>query len=312
MPVDALRNPSILAVQFGMIAVILNPRSGSVSDAEKLVADIIAALPGARILMPQAPGEAASLAAQAAVEGCKTILAAGGDGTLNEVLNGVMPHAAEVQLGLLPLGTGNDFARTLKLPADLSQTLEIIKAGNLRQFDVVRVSGRDRPRYFLNIAAGGFSGAVSEKLTPELKSTWGPLSYFRGMVEALPELKPFACELTLDDHQSLSLSILNLVIANAPFVAKGIPIAPEADPSDGWLDVIAIRETSGPRLALLTPQALTGNHLLNEDVFFVRAKRVAVNATPRMPFNTDGELIGDSPWVFDVCHLAVTMIVPEE
>lgn len=295
-----------------MIAVILNPRSGSVADAEKVTAEINAALPGARIFTAQKSGEATALASRALADGCETLIAAGGDGTLNEVLNGLMSSGAAVPLGLLPLGTGNDFARTLGLPSELTLALEVIRGGNLRPLDVVRVSGGGRERYFLNVAAGGFSGTVSEKLTPELKATWGPLSYLRGMIEALPELTPYDCQLTLDDEAPTMLRVLNLVVANAPFVAKGIPIAPEADPGDGWLDVIAIRETSGARLALLAPQVLTGNHLANDDVFHARARRIAIDATPQMPFNTDGELIAESPWTFEVCSHAISMFVPSE
>lgn len=293
-----------------MTAFILNPKSGSVTALDEVLAGIKGTFPGARVFIGEAAGDAQRDAAAAVDAGFGTVIAAGGDGTLNDVLNAIMPHSAKVRLGLLPLGTGNDFARTLEMPADLSAALEVLRAGQTRAVDVVQATSGKTRRHFLNASAGGFSGVVNEKLTDEVKAAWGPLSYIRGMIEALPELSPYACRLILDDEPPFELSCFNLVVANGRALAKGIPIAPEADPTDGWLDLVAIRETSGARLALLVPLVLAGRHLESDDVLFRRARRIAIHAAPSMAFNTDGETFGDTPLVFEVQPRAVEMIAP--
>lgn len=293
-----------------MIAVILNPKSGAVEEVEELTRRVERSLPGAKVFVGEAPGDARRQAAEAAAQGFDTIVAAGGDGTLNEVLNGMLPHADRVRLGLLPLGTGNDFARVLALPPELDPALDALQLGHTRRFDIIRIRGAATVHHFINVSAGGFSSTVSEKMTSELKAAWGPLSYLRGMLGSLAELAPYACELTIDEDPPIPLSIFNLVIANAGFVARGIPIAPAADPADGLLDIVAIREAPGARLALLAPLVLTGQHLESEDIFFRQARKVAVTSAPAMPFNADGEMIGESPLIFEILPQAVTMTVP--
>ena len=102
------------------------------------------------------------------------IVSAGGDGTLNEVVNGIAQTGCNAALAVFPLGTGNDFARTLGVPTGLDSAIEQIMAGRTRAIDLVRVTS-DSVRYFVNVSSGGFSGVVDEKLTPEMKRTWGPL-----------------------------------------------------------------------------------------------------------------------------------------
>src|SRR5688572_1435180 len=165
------------------ICVILNPCAGSVHELTELVKQI-ETLPKAEVQMTKKGGSAARLARAALRKGCDMIVAAGGDGTLNEVINGLQENAGETRVGLIPLGTGNDFARSIGLPTDLEAALEVLRAGHTRAIDLVRVTS-DKARYFLNVSAGGFSGLVNEKLTPEMKKTWGPLAYLRSAAAAL-------------------------------------------------------------------------------------------------------------------------------
>lgn len=294
----------------GRLAVILNPGSGSVQNAEDIAKAISERLPTAELMQGRQAGDAERDARDAIAKGFDTIVVAGGDGTLNEVLNGVMEkEAARATLGLLPLGTGNDFARTLGVPLELEAALAIIEEGSVARLDVVRVTATST-RYFLNVSAGGFAGTVNEKMTPEIKANWGPLSYVRGMLEALPELSPYQVELTIDDQAPQHESAFNIALANARFVAKGVPIAPTAEAIDGLLDLVLVRETTLPRLALLVPQILAGGHLESEDVLHVLGRRIAIRATPPMTFNTDGEIFGDTPCIFEVLPKAVNFIVP--
>ena len=143
--------------------IICNPGAGSVDDRERF-AESWSGFP-ATVHFTEKTGDASRLAQEAVAEGCDLVIAAGGDGTLNEVINGVAPKAERVQVGLIPLGTGNDFARMLDLPESIDECIEVLRAGHARPTDLVRVTS-DRVRYFVNVSAGGFSGTVNEKLTP--------------------------------------------------------------------------------------------------------------------------------------------------
>src|SRR5947207_1272409 len=151
--------------------VILNPSAGNVRDLDEVVARL-AQLPNAEIRLTNKPGSAARFAKTALRKGRELIVAAGGDGTLNEVINGIGEDLGDACVGLIPLGTGNDFARTLGVPTDVEAAIDLILDGRQRAVDLVRVTS-DEVRYFVNVSAGGFSGLVDEKLTPEMKKTWG-------------------------------------------------------------------------------------------------------------------------------------------
>jgi diacylglycerol kinase (ATP) len=289
--------------------VILNRCAGSAKDIDPLL-DRLRPLPSTTVKVTSRRGSAVRFARTALKQGCELIVAAGGDGTLNEVVNGIGESATQVRIGLIPLGTGNDFARTLKLPRDLDQCLDLIRAGRTRAIDLVRVTS-DRVRYFVNVSAGGFSGLVNEKLTPELKSTWGPLAYIRSAAAALPELRAYLTRIALDDKETLSESLYNVIVGNGRFVAGGIPIAPEAEPDDGLLDLVLIPERPVTDLALLAPQILMGNHLSSASIIYRRAAKITVNSKPGMWFNVDGELVGNEPAVFEVLPRALQFVVGE-
>lgn len=289
--------------------IILNPSAGSVHELDDLVKQI-EQLPDSELQMSTKSGSAARLARAALRKGCNLIVAAGGDGTLNEVINGVQENSGEACVGLLPLGTGNDFARTIGLPTDLDAALEVLRAGHTRPVDLVRVTS-DEVRYFLNVSAGGFSGLVNEKLTPEMKKTWGPLAYLRSAAAALPDLRAYRTTLAFDNTESLTLDLYNAVVANGRYVAGGTLIAPEASIDDGLLDIILIQKRSAAELTLLAAQSVMGAHLSNDAVVFRRAAKVTVNSKPGMWFNVDGELVGNEPACFEILPRALKFVVPK-
>ena len=289
--------------------VILNPIAGSVKDPDALV-EKLRSLPGISVKVSARRGSASRFARTALKNGCDIIVAAGGDGTLNEVINGIGEQTGQIRIGLIPLGTGNDFARTLGLPNDVDQCIELILAGRTRAIDLVRVTS-DRVRHFVNVSAGGFSGLVNEKLTPKMKKTWGPLAYVRSAAAALPELRAYLTRIALDDQETLSESLYNVIVGNGRYVAGGIPIAPEAVPDDGLLDLVLIPERPVADLALLAPQILMGNHLSSASIIYRRAAKISVNSKPGMWFNVDGELVGNEPAVFEVLPRALQFVVGE-
>jgi diacylglycerol kinase (ATP) len=289
--------------------IILNPSAGSIRDLDALAARL-AQLPDAEIRLTTKPGSAARFVKTAIRKGRTTIVAAGGDGTLNEVINGIGENFGEIRVGLLPLGTGNDFGRSIAMPVDLEAALEVIRAGEIRAVDLVRVTS-DEVRYFVNVSAGGFSGLVNEKLTPEMKKTWGPLAYLRSAAAALPELRAYRTTLALDNEESIMMELYNVVVANGRYVAGGRLIAPEAAIDDGLLDVILIPQRPAAEMALIVAQIALGTHLSSEAVVYRRARKLTVNSKPGMWFNVDGELVGNEPASFEIVPRALRFIAPK-
>jgi diacylglycerol kinase (ATP) len=239
---------------------------------------------------------------------CDYVVVAGGDGTLNGVVNGLATDAKNVRIGIVPLGTGNDFARTLELPFSIEQNIEILRSAKTKRIDLVRVKSK-RVRYFVNVSAGGFSGMVGEKMTPKIKRTWGPLAYIRGAAAALSQLHAYHTQILLDDDEQLSAELYNVVVANGRFVAGGLPIAPDANPSDGFLEVVLIPKLCAPEIALLAAEIVLGKHLSSKATIFRRAKKISVRSRPGMCFNVDGELVGNAPAVFQILPRALNFVV---
>ena len=287
--------------------VIFNPVAGSVANIEAVRAQLQRLDPFA-IRTTRRRGDAEKFAREAIRKKCNCIVTAGGDGTLNGVINGIAKRANEVSVGLVPLGTGNDFARSLGLPATINENIDILLSAKTTPIDLVRVES-DRPRYFVNVSAGGFSGIVDEKLTPKIKRTWGPLAYIRSAAAALPELHGYRTDLVFDDEERLSVDLYNVIIGNGRFVAGGLPIAPDADLRDGLLDVVLIPKRPAAEVALLATEIILGKHLSSNAIIFRRAKKIAVRSRPRMWFNVDGELVGNEPAVFQVVPRALNFIV---
>jgi diacylglycerol kinase (ATP) len=288
--------------------VILNPIAWSVKEAGAMRERLQALAPDQLQICQQA-GDAERFAREASQGGVELIVSAGGDGTLNEVVNGIASADCRSALGLVPLGTGNDFARSLGIPTDVDVAIDHIRKGETRAVDLVCVTS-DQVRYFVNVSSGGFSGVVDEKLTSEMKRTWGPLAYLRSAAAAFPELRGYTTRVSLDDNRPLiEADLYNVVIANGRYVAGGIPIAPEAELSDGLLDVILIPERGPAELAIVAAQIVMGKHLGSDGIIFKRASRVAINSRPGMWFNVDGELIGNEPAVFELLPQALQFVV---
>jgi diacylglycerol kinase (ATP) len=156
---------------------------------------------------------------------------------------------------------------------------------------------------------------VDEKLTAEMKRNWGPLAYLRSAAMALPDLTDYHTFITFDDEEQHEASVYNIVVANARYVAGGIPIAPTAEMNDGLVDVIIVPVASVPKLALLVPKILLGQHVDDELISFRRARKLRIDSQPKMWFNADGELVGNEPSTFEVLPKALEVVVgpkPEE
>jgi diacylglycerol kinase (ATP) len=244
------------------------------------------------------------------------LIVAGGDGTINDVVNGLgragFPEG--VTLGILPAGTGNDLAATLCIPEDPDLAKDVILQNRGRWLDVARVrSDGIGERFFINVATGGLGAEISDANDEELKSRWGKLSYLRASLEVARNFD--VRELTLYiDGEERQVEAVNIAVGNCRYTGGGWPATPKANPEDGLLDVVIIENLGVTDLLDLTPAVLGESDYLDSDgVLFVRAKEIRVDTQPPgLEFTVDGEVIGNEPAQFSVLPRALKVIVGPE
>jgi diacylglycerol kinase (ATP) len=241
------------------------------------------------------------------------LIVAGGDGTVNDVINGLgkagFPEG--VTLALLPAGTGNDLAAALAIPEDPDEAEEVIRQNRVRTLDVARVRSEGiGERFFINVATGGIGAEISEANYEELKSRWGKLSYLRASLEVARDFDVKEVTLYLDGEER-KVRAVNVAVGNCRYAGGGWPAAPKANPEDGLLDIVVIEDIGLKELLALAPAALArSNYLDKEGVFFARAREVRVETQPPgLEFTVDGEVIGNEPVEFAVIPRALKVIV---
>ncbi|TWT53767.1 Diacylglycerol kinase [Rubripirellula amarantea] len=237
-----------------------------------------------------------------------TVVAAGGDGTVNAVVNALMTieAAQRPSMGIIPLGTANDFAGTLEIPDDISLAVEIL-AQEAIPVDVVRIQGENMERYYANIAAGGNCVRVSEVMTDELKARWGAFSYVRGAIDVLPDMTSYCIDLNCDGEVFQKLDSWAVLVANGKTNAGRIQVAPKASPVDGLIDIVIIRDGTVGDMIEIVANNLLGDFLECEQVIFRQVKSLQLQSNPPMRFTLDGEFVDREPVRFDVVPGAVRM-----
>ncbi|TWT73875.1 diacylglycerol/lipid kinase family protein [Allorhodopirellula solitaria] len=255
--------------------------------------------------------EVATTIDQFVTAGGDTVIAAGGDGTVHAIVNGLMQISLQQRprMGIVPLGTANDFAGTLQIPDDINEAIGLIHAGITTAIDVIHIRGEGLDRYFSNVAAGGNCVRVSEELTDEIKSRWGALCYLRGAVGVLADMQSFRITAEIDDQRIENLDTWAVLIANGKTNAGRIEVAPEASPADGLFDVIIIRDGNVLDMVDIVAKNLTGQFLASEQVMSCKAKRIKLLSEPPMRFTLDGELIDEQPIEFEVVPAAIRTYV---
>lgn len=250
--------------------------------------------------------------------GVRRILVGGGDGTLNNVVQRVLGR--DVTLGVLPLGTGNDFARSLGIPPTLEAACDIIAAGYTARVDVGLANGRP----FLNAASLGLASAIARRLTPRFKRRVGKLAYPVAAVAELWEHQPFRVKL-VTDRGEMELDVLQLVVGNGRYHGAGNMVTPDATLDDHRLDAYTIaapsaesgREGTGlghmqdlSTLARIALSLRRGEHVSHPAVTSLRSAHLYVDAQPQQDVNADGELIGHTPVRFELAPAALRVYAP--
>ena len=268
------------------------------------------------------PGEATGLCRALLHSGRDYVVAAGGDGTLNEVLNGFFdavendrPINPEARLGVLPLGTGSDFGRTFGMHAQ-DDAIRALAAGTWRLVDAGRVDleppeGRTSRRYFLNVADLGLGAETAYRVNRAPKRLGAFAAYLLGAVRTIAAHRPRLVSLQIDDAALIEEMMGIVVVANNRFFGGGMRVAPHAEPDDGYLDVLWLAGTSRGRLLVdLLPKLYRGTHLGHPAVRLRRASTVRVTCRDRLLLETDGEQIGAAPVTFRIVPGAIRVVVP--
>lgn len=250
----------------------------------------------------------ATIAARIAVERkYDLVIAAGGDGTINEVVNGIAEKPYRPKLGIIPAGTTNDFARALHIPLDIMQAVEVITNGNSMHLDV----GAANEQYFINIAGGGRLTELTYDVPSKLKTMIGQLAYYIKGIEMLPSIKPVHTIIELDDRV-IEEDIMLFLISNSNSVGGFEKLAPNAKLDDGYFDVIILLKSHLADFIRVATSALRGAHLNDKSVIYTQAKHIKVTPTDDMQMNIDGEYGGQLPGEFRNLQQHIEFMVPQE
>ena len=301
---------SFLEVQMRSRLVISNEKSGK-SSAFEAIRDELGQDELTQILRLTRDVNLNEVVRKAVVDDkCRLVVAAGGDGTVNVVVNAIMCLQAELRprLAIIPIGTANDFAGTLQISDDIKQVVGSMHDGEFVPIDVVRIRARRFERFFANVAAGGNSVEVSESITADIKATWGSLCYLRGAVGVLGAMKTFQIEATMDD-EFLEIESWGVLVANGRTNAGRILIAPLASPTDGLLDVIFVKNGDLLDMIEIASKTLFSSLLESQQVVFRQVRKLQLQSTPRMRFTLDGEVIDEVPIEFEIVPGAIEMLV---
>lgn len=290
------------------IRLILNGAAAAAESVRSRLASLLADT-GCQIQSTRGPGDAERWARQARTDGIRRLLIAGGDGTVHQVVNGLGPEFGDLELAVIPLGTGNDLARSLGVPLDdLRRAVELALHGEARAVDVVSVTG-DTTSYLINAASAGFGGRVAADVATADKLNWGAFAYWMTAISNLVDMQQFDVHLELDG-QSESLLVYGIFIANGRFVGGGFPIAPHAMLDDGFMHITVVPvlppvELLSSGLNFAISQAEEGT---DSPVSCRPRRRVRVTTSPEMLFSIDGEPVRRIDATFEIIPGALRFV----
>jgi YegS/Rv2252/BmrU family lipid kinase len=308
--------------------VIVNPKSAGGSTQSRWAeraADFRAHFGAFQVAFTKRAGDGTALALRGAEQGRKFIIACGGDGTINEVANGIMQSGADIEFGVLPSGTGGDFRRTIGIPNDTREAGATLRDGVTKQIDVGKVSFLNHEnervsRYFLNVASFGLSAAIIERVKTSNKLDWLPHDLIRGKTSfALSTLQEIlgldfeTVRVKFDDHEEKPLNTINFCVCNSRFFGGGMKIAPDAVINDGFFDVVNIGDIKTAKIILLGYTLYRGSHLSLPEVKSTLARKVEVSPmnSEEIHIEVDGELPGKLPATFEILPNALKIRVPK-
>jgi diacylglycerol kinase (ATP) len=283
--------------------VIFNPAARS-ERAGRWREKIEALEPHPVIRLTGGPGDAAALAASAVREGYRIVVAAGGDGTINEVVNGLA--GSEATLGLLPLGTMNVYAAELRIPSNqIKRGWDIIREGHVRRVDLARAN----THCFVQLAGVGFDAQAVAGVDLQAKKNFGPLSYLISAAK-VATLKPPRLRVESEGRADLEGSFV--LVGNGRYYGGKVAVFKQAGIDDGKLDVLVFKNLGYLDIVRYLQSIFLGTHLSLPDVEYFQTRHLVVSSASGddVPFEADGELVGYAPVTFQIAHRSLKVLAP--
>jgi diacylglycerol kinase (ATP) len=253
--------------------------------------------------------------------GFRRFIVVGGDGTLNEVVNGVFTqfylNPSQIVIAMIPVGTGNDWCRMFKIPGDYGKAIQLI--ANNREFlqdtgllEYTGEDGKTENRYFINIAGMGFDAMVAGKTNEDKdKGKGNPLSYFVNIFTSLFSFKTTNTTITLDNNRVISPEVFSMTAAIGQFNGGGMKQAPNACPDDGLFDLTIIRKIGKFKVIRNVMNLLDGSFTKLPEVSSFRTTSIRIDSTPALNAEVDGESLGHSPFRFSILPRSLRIIIGE-
>ncbi|MGI8641382.1 MAG: diacylglycerol/lipid kinase family protein [Pyrinomonadaceae bacterium] len=309
--------------------VIVNPKSAAGSTQSRWAnnaSDLRTHFGAFSVAFTKKQGDGIELAKRGIETGRKFIIACGGDGTINEVANGILQTGEDVELGIFPSGTGGDFRRTLGISTTARDVAKSLREGLTKTIDVGKVTffnhqNQQVSRYFLNVSSFGLSASINERVKSQNLFKWLPGNTLGGKsnfafstLQEVLETKFITVRVKFDDKDEKTLNTINFCVANARFFGGGMKIAPDACLDDGFLDVINIGDIKTAKILLNAYKLYNGSHLSLKEVKCTLARKIEVepvNKNQTIFIETDGELPGKLPAVYEIVPNALKIRIPK-
>jgi diacylglycerol kinase (ATP) len=257
-------------------------------------------------LLSERAGDLIELAREAAATH-DLLVVVGGDGTLNEVVNGVAE--AGVELAVLPSGTGQDFGRTYRIPTKFDDAVRVALTGEPKTIDIGRVTYVDGVRYYANVGSVGMSGAVARRVNTMSKAFGGRTTFYYALVREFLAWQNTEVTVTLDDGERRG-RMHDVIVANGRWHGGGMKLAPDARPCDGVFDVVLIGDVTKFDFVTTSPKLYSGGHVGHPRIDVLRSASVRVEAAEPLPIELDGEQVGVTPATFELVPRALRLRVP--
>jgi diacylglycerol kinase (ATP) len=251
-------------------------------------------------LLSERPGDLTRLAVEAADGGASLLVVVGGDGSVNEVANGIAGRDG-VEIAVIARGTGWDFIRTYGIPRDVDEAVGRVAYRTW--------AGEEASAYFANIASAGMSGAIAQRANETSKALGGKASYLWATLAVFARWRAGEVRVSVDE-ETREGRMHDIVVANGRYFGGGMMICPEAKPDDGRFDVLLIGDLTKRDLLVTLPKTYRGKHLPHPKAELLRGSTVTVEATEPLPIELDGEQPGTTPARFEIVRRALRLRVP--
>ena len=299
------------------IVAIVNPvsgRGGASQAWERVRAHL---KDGVKALQTKAPGHGIELTTQAIKDGAGIVIAVGGDGTINEVVNGFFEHGKLISdgavLGILPHGTGSDFQRILHLPGGAATAADRIQSGNFRAIDLLNVrytksDGDWASRFSINLTSFGMGGLVASRVSRASKAFGGKASFVLATVRTAADFRGNSVTIRLDDTQTIEANVTNVAVGNGQYHGGGMQACPRAAIDDGFLDVTLIEFMRLPELVRNLRLLYNGKIYSHSKVKFFRVMSIRADSKQTALIEIDGEPLGRLPVEISIVPRAIRLL----